>query len=81
MGISYDPPSKKWNIVYEKTDNPTNLPINTPQITTVDFSAYGYKNPIPLSEAIKSYGEFNSGARAIVDDALKKNTVETIEFY
>ena len=77
MGISYDPPSKKWNIVYEKTDNPTNLPINTPQITTVDFSAYGYKNPIPLSEAIKSYGEFNSGARAIVDAALKKN--KTIE--
>ena len=34
MGILYDPPSKKWNIVYEKTDNPTNLPIsNTASIT------------------------------------------------
>ena len=22
MGISYDPPSKKWNVVYEKADNP-----------------------------------------------------------
>jgi hypothetical protein len=32
MGISYDPPSKKWNIVYEKVDykadNPTNAPTN-----------------------------------------------------
>jgi hypothetical protein len=30
MGISYDPPSKKWNVVYEKTDykvdNPTDAP-------------------------------------------------------
>lgn len=73
MGITYDPPSKKWNIVYEKTDNPTNLPVNTPQITTVDFSAYGYKNPIPLSEALKSYGQFNSNARALVDSVLAKN--------
>ena len=32
MGISYDPPSKKWNVVYEKVDykvdNPTNAPTN-----------------------------------------------------
>jgi len=73
MGISYDPPSKKWNIVYEKTDRPTNLPANTPQITTVDFSAYGYKNPIPLSEALKSYDQFNANARAQVDSVLAKN--------
>jgi hypothetical protein len=34
MGISYDPPSRKWNIKYEKTDNETNLPIlNTVSIT------------------------------------------------
>jgi hypothetical protein len=73
MGISYDPPSNKWNIVYEKTDRPTNLPTNTPQITTVDFSAYGYKNPIPLSEALKSYNQFNANARAQVDSVLAKN--------
>ena len=32
MGISYDPPSKKWNVVYEKVDykvdNPTDAPTN-----------------------------------------------------
>jgi hypothetical protein len=35
MGISYDPPSKKWNITYEKTDNPTDLPIATTASITV----------------------------------------------
>jgi hypothetical protein len=73
MGISYDPPSGKWNIKYEKTDNETNLPTDTSQITTVDFSAYGYKNPILLSEAIKSYNQFNPNARAIVDSVLAEN--------
>ena len=32
MGISYDPPSKKWNVSYEKVDykvdNPTDAPTN-----------------------------------------------------
>jgi hypothetical protein len=28
MGISYDPPSKKWTINYEKTDYDTSLPTN-----------------------------------------------------
>lgn len=27
MGISYDPPSKKWNVVYEKTNYKTDYPI------------------------------------------------------
>jgi hypothetical protein len=72
MGISYDPPSKTWNIVYEKTDY-TELPANTPQITTIDFSAWGYKNPIPLSEALKLYNKFSLLARVTVDSVLAKN--------
>ena len=39
MGISYDPPSKKWNITYEKTDNPTNLKTDNPIANTVTFYA------------------------------------------
>jgi hypothetical protein len=35
MGISYDPPSKKWNIKYEKTDNQTDLPISRTATITV----------------------------------------------
>ena len=35
MGISYDPPSRKWNIKYEKTDNETNLPISRTATITV----------------------------------------------
>ena len=35
MGISYDPPSKKWNIKYEKTDNKTDLPISRTATITV----------------------------------------------
>ena len=27
MGISYDPPSKKWNVTHEKTDHKTDYPI------------------------------------------------------
>ena len=34
MGIFYDPPSKKWQVTYEKTDyatdNPTNLVTDAP---------------------------------------------------
>jgi hypothetical protein len=30
MGISYDPPSKKWNVTYEKTDYKTDYPVNAP---------------------------------------------------
>ncbi len=35
MGISYDPPSKKWNITYEKVDNPTNLKTDNPIQDTI----------------------------------------------
>ena len=38
MGISYDPPSKKWNVVYEKTDYRTDYPIdNSPAPTQAQF--------------------------------------------
>ena len=38
MGISYDPPSKKWNVVYEKTDYRTDYPIdNSPAPTKAQF--------------------------------------------
>lgn len=38
MGISYDPPSRKWNIVYEKTDYRTDYPIdNSPAPTQAQF--------------------------------------------
>jgi hypothetical protein len=41
MGISYDPPSRKWNIVYEKTDysttNPTNLKTDAPTNLTTNY--------------------------------------------
>jgi hypothetical protein len=39
MGISYDPPSKKWNISYEKTDKPTDLKADYPIADTVTFYA------------------------------------------
>jgi len=38
MGISYDPPSKKWNVVYEKTDHRTDYPVdNSPAPTQAQF--------------------------------------------
>ena len=38
MGISYDPPSRKWNVVYEKTDYRTDYPIdNSPAPTQAQF--------------------------------------------
>jgi hypothetical protein len=38
MGISYDPPSRKWNVVYEKTDYRTDYPIdNSPAPTAKQF--------------------------------------------
>ena len=39
MGISYDPPSKKWNITYEKINNPTDLKTDHPIENTVTFYA------------------------------------------
>jgi hypothetical protein len=35
MGISYDPPSKKWNVVYEKTDYRTDYPIDNSSMPTL----------------------------------------------
>jgi hypothetical protein len=43
MGISYDPPSKKWNVVYEKTDYKTDYPIDTSAMPTL--AEYGLVYP------------------------------------
>ncbi|NQW26222.1 MAG: hypothetical protein HQ473_07670, partial [Cryomorphaceae bacterium] len=44
MGISYDPPSRKWNVTYEKTNHktdypilPTNLPTNIRPATVKEY--------------------------------------------
>ena len=37
MGISYDPPSKKWNVVYEKTDYKVDNPANAPTNLKTDY--------------------------------------------
>ena len=52
-GISYDPPSRKWNINYEKTDYKTDLPANTPLITSVDLGSLGVF-PLRSLEAIQN---------------------------
>jgi hypothetical protein len=56
MGISYDPPSKKWSIDYEKTDNPTNLKADYPVANTITFYAVpSYKT----GQIMKgSYGDY-----------------------
>ena len=56
MGISYDPPSKKWSIKYEKTDNPTNLKADYPVANTITFYAVpSYKT----GQIMKgSYGDY-----------------------
>jgi hypothetical protein len=50
MGISYDPPSRKWNVVYEKTDhkvdNPTNAPTNLSVNNTYIFPWIGKEGRI-----------------------------------
>jgi hypothetical protein len=42
MGISYDPPSRKWNVVYEKTDYKTDYPANEPTNLKTDYSEQKY---------------------------------------
>jgi hypothetical protein len=37
MGISYDPPSRKWNVVYEKTDYRTDYPTDAPTNLKTDY--------------------------------------------
>jgi hypothetical protein len=37
MGISYDPPSKKWNVVYEKTDYKVDNPTDAPTGLKTDY--------------------------------------------
>jgi hypothetical protein len=55
MAISYDSAARKWNVTYEKTDYPTNLPTNlTKQV--VDYYTYlpsgrGYV-PIPVYKTV-----------------------------
>jgi hypothetical protein len=55
MGISYDPPSKKWNVSYEKvdykvdnpTDAPTNLSVNNFKTIYVWSKLSGGNTPVP----------------------------------
>ena len=47
MGISYDPPSKKWNISYEKVDNPTDLKTNNPIQDTITVWAIPTTKQVP----------------------------------
>lgn len=69
MGLSYDPGSRKWNLIYEKvdykTDNPTNLP-ETKQVqrTLVDLRSdpdiefrrqYGGSQQLPWSRSRQKY--------------------------
>jgi hypothetical protein len=42
MGISYDPPSRKWNVVYEKTDYKTDYPANEPTNLKTDYPEQKY---------------------------------------
>lgn len=64
MGITYDPPSKKWNIVYEKTDRPTNLPTNTPLLTSVNLGPPYGVIPLRSLEAIQNdINNFPAGTR------------------
>jgi len=50
MGISYDPPSRKWNVVYEKTDykvdNPVNAPTNLPVNNVKTVRVLGKENKV-----------------------------------
>ena len=42
MALSYDPPSKKWNVVYEKTDHKTDYPVNAPTNLKTDYPEQKY---------------------------------------
>lgn len=75
MGISYDPPSKKWNIVYEKTNNPTNLPTDTPLITSVNLGpSYGVRPLRSLADIQRDIDNFPAGTRNL--PPLYKNKAE-----
>jgi hypothetical protein len=85
MGISYDPPSRKWNIKYEKTDNKTDLPVvntvsrNVKVITKKEFvRGAGYKvtgtKDVPLTIPINANLEE-------IKSALKKAGVEEVPYY
>jgi hypothetical protein len=85
MGISYDPPSRKWNIKYEKTDNKTDLPVvntvsrNVKVITKKEFvQGAGYKvtgtKDVPLTIPINANLEE-------IKSALKKAGVEEVPYY
>jgi len=66
MGISYDPPSKKWNIVYEKTDRPTNLPENISLITSVNLGPPWGTLPLRSLESIqRDIDNFDPGSRSL----------------
>jgi hypothetical protein len=62
MGISYDPPSKKWNIVYEKTDNKTDLPISRTASITVPVEVW--TDP---SREVQSYNRYAGPTRTVVN--------------
>jgi hypothetical protein len=65
-GISYNPSSKQWNIVYEKTDRPTNLPENTPLITSVNLGPPWGTLPLRSLESIqRDIDNFDPGSRSL----------------
>jgi hypothetical protein len=73
MGISYDPPSRKWNINYEKTDysttNPTNLKTDAPtnlatnnptNLTKTNYSSRLVSKPVQTLKSEFVNGQFTS---------------------
>jgi len=83
MGLSYDPGSRKWNLIYEKvdykTDNPTNLPeTNQVQRTFADlrsdpdieFRRQWGGPQFPWSKSRQRYiGPGNLGTKAVPNEA------------
>jgi hypothetical protein len=85
MGISYDPPSKKWNITYEKTDNQTNLPIvntisRTVKVITKKEFVLGAGYKIKETKDVLVSIPINASSEQI-KSALKQAGVEAVPYY
>jgi hypothetical protein len=61
MALTYDPPSKKWNLVYEKTDYKTDNPVNLPETKQVATTAEDLHNN-PDIEYRQVLGTLKGGA-------------------
>ena len=63
MGLSYDPGSRKWNLVYEKvdyeTDKPTNLPETKIIQEVVPYTTFGYDPAYGTTVPITNYTTVN----------------------